>query len=197
MILVLGMSLVLGTSAAVASAGEAAQPVPKRMKPALIVIDIQNQYLPMVPEREKEMGLMMINWTIGQFREHGYPVIRVYHTDPQHGPKIDSEEFQFPSSVAIDPGDPRIVKNYPSAFKKTDLEKMLRDRGCNTLFLCGLSAVGCVLATYHGGIDRDFDVFMVKDALMSHNSTFTDFVEQISDTVNYKALEVMLQNAEK
>jgi nicotinamidase-related amidase len=38
-----------------------------------------------------------------------------------------------PASVLIQSGDTRIVKNYPSAFKKTDLDKMLREKGCNTL----------------------------------------------------------------
>lgn len=169
----------------------------KAMKPALIVIDIQNEYLPFVPEREKEMALWMINGAIWLFREHGFPVIRVYHTDLKWGPKPDSEEFQFPTSVNIKEDDPKIIKNYPSAFKKTELETILREKGCNTLFLCGLSAVGCVLATYHTAMDLDFNVFMVKDGLMSHKSEYTDFIEEILDSVTFKTMEVMLDNATK
>ena len=191
------MVLILMVSVGWASPDGQKKQVEKRMKPVLLVIDIQNEYLPIIPEREKKFALTMINYAIRLFREHEFPVIRVYHTDLKFGPTPDSEAFKFPSSVIIKPGDPKIVKNYPNAFKKTDLGKILRDRGCNTLFLCGLSAVGCVLATYHGAVDHDFNVFMIKGALMSHNSTYTRFVEEIFDTVGYNALKVMLENARK
>jgi nicotinamidase-related amidase len=169
------------------------EPDENKLRPALLVIDIQNEYLPYMAEEDKEYALQMINAVIALFRERDLPVVRVYHSNPEYGPAPDSEAFQFPSSIKIQEADPKIVKNYPSAFTKTDLETVLRDLECNTLFLCGLSAVGCVLATYYGAIDRDFDVFMVKHALMSHNARYTDFVEDISDTVGYKSLEVMLR----
>lgn len=90
-----------------------------------------------------------------------------------------------------------IVKNYPSAFKNTELEGLLREKECNTLFLCGLSAVGCVLATYHGAMERDYDVFMIKNALMSHKAQYTDFVEDVFDTVNWKTVQFMLEHMKK
>jgi nicotinamidase-related amidase len=131
------------------------------------------------------------------FRQQGFLVIRVYHTDPNYGPKPDSDEFKFHSSIEIDEKDLKIIKNYPSAFKKTELAKILKEKGCNTLFLCGLSAVGCVLATYFAGNDLDFNVFMIKDALISHNATYTDFVEDICETVGFGALNLILKNAKK
>ena len=169
----------------------------QRMKPALLVIDIQNAYLPFMSEEDKEIGMYMINAAIELFHENGFPVIRVYHTDLNEGPPPGTEAFEFPETVKIKPDDPKIIKNYPSAFKKTDLDKWLRENGNNTVFLCGLSAVGCVLATYWGANDLDFNAFMIKDALISHNSTYTDFVEDICETVTYTALKLMLENAEK
>jgi nicotinamidase-related amidase len=169
----------------------------KELKPVLLVIDIQNQFLSMVPEREKEIALWMINASIRLFREHGFPVVRVYHTDLKYGPKPDSKAFEFPESIKIKPDDLKITKNYPNAFKKTDLEKVLQKMGGNTLFLCGLSAVGCVLATYFGAMDLDYNVFMIKNALMSHNSTYTKSIEDIFDALGFTALKIMLENAKK
>src|SRR3990172_7556597 len=80
----------------------------KQLKPALLVIDIQNQYLPYMSEDDKKFALEMINGAIGLFRQHGCPIIRVYHTDPQWGPKPDSEPFEFPASINIAPDDPKI-----------------------------------------------------------------------------------------
>jgi nicotinamidase-related amidase len=165
----------------------------KQMKPALLVIDIQNQYLPYMSDEDKKLGLEMINWAIGLFRQYNCPVIRVYHTDPEWGPKPDTEPFEFPSSINIKPEDPKIIKNYPSAFKKTELEKLLREKECNTLYFCGLSAVGCVLATYHSAMDLDFNVFMIKDALISHNSEYTNFIEEIKETVSLNTVKIMLE----
>ncbi|MCU0610437.1 MAG: isochorismatase family protein [Candidatus Eisenbacteria bacterium] len=166
-----------------------------KLKPALLVIDIQNEFLNYVPERDRGVGLWMINATIALFREYGFPVVRVYHTDPQRGPAPGTEPFEFPAGVAVRPDDPRIIKNYPNAFKKTELEKLLRDMECNTVFVTGLSAVMCALATYHAAKDLEFSTFMVKDAIMSHNSAYTGYVEQISDTVGYSALQLMLKAA--
>lgn len=167
----------------------------KRMKPALLVIDIQNAYLPMMDKTEKDLALKMINWAIAMFRQKGFPVIRVYHTDLKYGPKSDSEAFQFPKSVKVKADDPQIIKNYPNAFKKTGLEKMLRQKGTNTVFLCGLSSVGCVIATYFGAMDLDIDAFLLKDALISHKSMYTKSIEEIFNALGYSALKAMLENA--
>jgi len=189
------LMLLLIISLAWLTAADAAKPAPVKMKPALLVIDIQNAYLPMMDEKDREPGMKMINYYIDLFRTNGFPVVRVYHTDPQQGPKPDSEGFEFPKTVAVQPDDARIIKNYPNAFKKTELDKLLRGKGCNTLFLCGLSAVGCVLATYHGGMDADYNVFMLKDALISHNAVLTGYIQQICRTIDYSALKLLLENA--
>jgi len=169
----------------------------EQLKPALLVIDIQNEYLQYMSEDDKKLALEMINGAIWLFRQHNLPVIRVYHTDPQWGPKPDSEAFEFPASIMVTKDDPRVIKNYPSSFKKTDLEKILREKGCNTVFLCGLSAVGCVLATYFSANDLDFNTFMVQDALLSQSSTYTNFVEEICNSVNFTTLKLLLQYTQK
>ncbi len=168
-----------------------------RMKPALLVIDIQNAYLPMMDKSEKDRAMEMINWYIGMFRENGFPIIRVYHTDRQYGPPTDSEEFEYPTTVNIKPDDPKVIKNYGDAFNKTDLDKIIKEKGSNTLFLCGLSAVGCVLATYVGAQNYDYNVFFIKDALISHNTVYTKSIEEIFGAVSYDVIRVMLENAEK
>ena len=165
----------------------------KEMKPVLLVMDIQNQYLEYMDDDDRDMSMYMINAAIALFREHGLPVIRVYHTNPEYGPEPGTEEFAFPESVVIEESDPKIVKNHPSAFTKTDLEKLLKEKECNTVFICGLSAVGCVFATYHGAMEREFDVFMVKNALLSHKEEYTDMVEDITGAVSYTAMKAMLE----
>ena len=172
-------------------------PEAKRLRPALLVIDIQNAFLPLMDEADKGVGMYMINGAIELFRLAGFPVIRIYHTDPGSGPAQGTPEFEFPASALVKPEDPMVVKNYANGFKKTSLDALLKEKGVNTVFLCGLSAVGCVLATYHGALDLDYRAFMVKDALISHNASLTKAVQEICASVGYEALQVMLENAQK
>ena len=190
-VLVLCVMMVVSTFL---NAGETTAQIIKG-KPALVVMDIQNAYLPYMDEEEVENGLEMIKYVIDLFREQGLPVIRVHHTDVERGPEVGSEAFEFPDTMHIKADDPMIVKNYPSAFKKTELEKIVKDLGCDTVFLTGLSSVGCVLATYFDGLRLELTTFMVEDALISHRPDLTDAVEEITGALNYRAIEYMLANA--
>jgi len=192
--IVLLILLLLVISMAWLCAADTAKAVPAKVKPALLVIDIQNAYLPRMDEKDKKLGMEMINYYIELFRANGFPVIRVYHTDLKMGPKPGSEEFEFPKTAAIKPEDPQIIKNHASAFKKTELDKMLKEKGCNTLFLCGLSAVGCVISTYYGATDLDYNVFMLKDALISPDAAKTRAVQEVCKTIDYFALKMLLEN---
>jgi nicotinamidase-related amidase len=168
-----------------------------QIKPALLVIDIQNGYLSGMAQREKEQAMLNINYYIQLFRANGYPVIRIYHYSKQFGPQQDSEQFEFPSSVLIKPDDPKVIKTYADAFNKTDLDKVLKEKGVNTVFLCGLSAVGCVLATWIGAQNNDYKAFIVKDAIMSHNEDYTNNVEAMFDAVGPDVITLILQSSAK
>jgi len=168
-----------------------------QIKPALLIIDIQNGYLSMVPEREKEVAMTYINGLIELFRSNGYPIIRIYHLDKEYGPKPDTEQFEFPTSVLIKDEDAKVIKTYGDGFNKTDLDKIIKEKGSNTLFLCGLSAVGCVLATWIGAQDHDYKAFMVKNAIMSHDSGYTKNVEDMFDAVGYEIVQLILENSRK
>lgn len=169
----------------------------ERTHPALVVIDLQNKFLPMMDQEGKDFTFYVINAYIDGFRNAGFPIVRVYHSDPSWGPKPDTPEFEFPDEIHILPDDPKVIKTYGDGFNKTDLEKVLRDLNVNTVFLCGLSATGCVLATYIGAQNHDFKAFLIKDALLSHKKDYTEQIETIFDAVGSDAVEVMLNNAEK
>ncbi len=163
------------------------------IKPALLVIDTQNVYMGMVPEREMGVAIYYINGLIDLFRSNGYPVIRIYHHDKEAGPQPGTELFEYPASILIKDDDARVIKTYGNGFNKTDLDKVLKEKDCNTLFLCGLSAVGCVLATWIGAQDLDYKAFMVKDAIMSHNSDYTNQVEDMFGAVGYDVVKLIVE----
>ena len=163
-------------------------------KPVLVVMDVQNIWIPMMSEEDRESAPQKINESIALFREFGYPIIRVYHSDLERGPEPNTEPFEFPASIATTDDDQKIVKNYASAFTKTNLEQILRENGYDTGFLCGLSATGCVLATYFGAMEREFTVLMVVGALLSHDASYTKMIEDICYSMTIEKLRETLEN---
>jgi len=166
------------------------------IKPALLVIDIQNAFLPMMSS-DKEIAMEYINGLIGIFRKNGYPVIRIYHTSEEYGVTPGTEGFEFPETVKILPSDPKVIKTYGDGFNKTELDKVVKSTGSNTLFLCGLSAVGCVLATWNGAQNHDHNAFMVKNAIISHDNEYTRNVEEMFEAVSYDMVKLIIENSGK
>jgi nicotinamidase-related amidase len=166
----------------------------KNIKPALLIIDVQNMYLSFVSQKEKELSLYFINLLIELFRKNAFPIIRIYQFDDKKGPKPNTKEFEYPDTLKIRPEDTQIIKTYPDSFNKTNLDEVLKEKGSNTLFLCGLSAVGCVLASKTGAQNHDYKAFIVKEAIMSHDSDFTKNVRVMFDTISYDVVELILDN---
>jgi nicotinamidase-related amidase len=162
-------------------------------KPALLVVDIQNEYLPVMDQKDVKPGMESINTVIGLFRKYHYPVIRVQHTQIGRGPAPGTEAFEFPKTIPVTVDDPQIIKNYPSAFTKTSLDSLLRAQGCTSVYLCGLSAVGCVLATYFGAMDRGYDTYMVREAIISHNADYTNVIRNITGALPLPSVELNLK----
>ena len=186
----LSLILILLFSIGITSGADKSDP----MKPALLVIDIQNVYLDWMSQEDQDRVFQYINASIKIFRDAGLPIIRVYNTDPDYGPPQGTEEFEFTEKVPMLPDDPMVIKNYANGFKKTDLQKILKKKDVNTLFMCGLSATGCVLATYHGAKDLDYETFMIKNALLSPKVKYTQSVEEIFDAMPYSALRLLINN---
>ncbi|MBN2414523.1 isochorismatase family protein [bacterium] len=191
------IAALIGTAAAVSLVAESrsAEPQNRKAKPALLVIDVQNCYLNtiMSPE-DTTLALPRIAWAVKLFRSAGLPVIRIYHDDVGQAPEPGDADFEFPSHLGVLESDPKIVKHYGDAFYETDLAKILKDHGCNTVFLCGLSATGCVLATHFGTYENHFNSFMIEDALISPNAEWTNNIEKMFKTINLSALKFVIEN---
>src|SRR6056297_374154 len=164
----------------------------EELKPVLLVIDVQNNYLPMMDKSDKDKAFDYINAAIWLFEKYNLPIIRIYHLDIERGPAEDSEAFKFAPEIKIKDEYPMVIKHYGNAFNQTNLDQILKDRDVNALFICGLSATGCALSTYVGAEDCDYDVFMIENALLSPNAEHTDFIEEIKRSVNFDMLNFLL-----
>jgi nicotinamidase-related amidase len=71
-------------------------------------------------------------------------------------------------------GEPVIDKPGKGAFYQTDLELMLRNRGVETLLVCGVTTEVCVNTTVREANDRGFRCIVLADCCASYFPEFHD-----------------------
>ena len=103
---------------------------------------------------------------LGSWRARGWPIFHVRHdsrfTTSTYRPGQPGNDLK-PETAAL-PGETIVPKQTCSAFIGTDLEKLLRDRGCGVLVICGVITNNSVEATVRNAGDLGFEVRLAEDA---------------------------------
>ena len=164
------------------------------MKPALLVIDIQNEFfnINQACSGSLKSAIEYINAAIDLFREKNLPIVVIQHKDEKQGLVPGKSGFDVPANVKLTPQDMRIVKTYGNSFTKTGLAEKLREHQVDTVIVTGFCAEYCVLSTYRGAQDFDFTPIMLKGSLASENTEHIRFVEEISEIISFGALKTLL-----
>ena len=164
------------------------------MKPALLVIDIQNEFFNrnQACSDSLKSAIEYINAAIDLFREKKLPIVVIQHKSEEKGLVPGKSGFDVPKSVKLKPKDIRVVKTYGNSFMKTGLAEKLRELQVDTVIVTGFCAEYCVLSTYRGAQDFDFTSIMLKGSLASDNAEHVRFVEEISEIISYGALKKLL-----
>ena len=164
------------------------------MKPALLVIDVQNEYFDPSQACSDSLraAIEYINAAIDLFRKKNLPIVVIQHKNEDRGFVPGKSGFDVPESVKLEPQDLRIVKTYSNSFTKTGLAEKLKEFGIDTVIVTGFCAEFCVLNTYRGAEDFDFKPIILKGSLASDNAEHIRFVEEISETISLGALKTFL-----
>ena len=164
------------------------------MKPALFVIDVQNEFFNMNQACSDSLkgAIEYINAAICLFRKKNLPIVAIQHKSEEEGLIPGKPGFDIPQSVKLEPQDMRIVKTYGNSFNKTGLAEKLRELGVDTVIITGFCAEYCVLSTYRGAQDCDLTPILLKGSLASGNAEHIRFVEEITDTISLGALKTLL-----
>lgn len=165
------------------------------MKPALLVVDVQQKFFEFGPETAASLhkAIYFINEALTFFREKKLPIIVVQHIDKAQGLVPGAPGFELPESLKILPTDRRIHKTYGNAFTKTELETVLNDLGVDTVIISGFCAEYCVLSTYRGALDKDLTPVLLRWTLASFSPANIPFVESINDTISLNILRKALE----
>ncbi len=164
------------------------------MKPALLVIDIQNEFfnINQACSDSLKSAIEYINAAIDLFRKKNLPIVAIQHKSEKEGLVPGKSGFDMPESVKLAPKNIRIVKTYGNSFTKTGLAEKLRKLQVDTVIITGFCAEYCVLSTYRGAQDLDFLPIILKGSLASDNAEHIRFVEEVSEIISYGALKTLL-----
>jgi ureidoacrylate peracid hydrolase len=182
---------------------------------ALVVIDMQNAFVaPGAPvEVPAARGIVSaINHLAGELRRRGVPVIWVLHESLKDGRDWAGffEAFVSPDKRAraaaalaagselqrlwpeltVAPEDLRLTKNRYSALipGASQLERVLRSRGIDTLLIAGTKTNVCCECTARDAMMLDFKVVLLSDCTAAlsdeeHRATLENVIQQFGDVL--------------
>ncbi len=133
---------------------------------ALIMIDLQNTYTQGVMALEKvEPAIEEAARLLDRARSAGATIVHVQHEAGAGTPYDTNAEIgAIVDAVAPEPGEHRVVKNFPSSFVQTDLEEYLRGAGVTDLVLAGFMTHMCVNSTARSAFNLGFAPTVVASA---------------------------------
>ncbi|MBC7901494.1 MAG: cysteine hydrolase, partial [Saprospiraceae bacterium] len=105
-----------------------------------------------------------------------------------------TDGFEFVDSLKPRQDSIRIHKRYGNSFNKTDCDKILKEKGVDTVVITGFCAEFCVLSTYRGAKDLDYFPVILKDGIASTKESHKEFVENISETITAGVLTKLLND---
>jgi nicotinamidase-related amidase len=149
------------------------------MHPALLLIDIQNDYFPGGAnelENSSHAGIAA-GKVLEAFRKRGYPVIHIQHISTRPGATFflpDTTGAEIHESVKPRSGEPVFVKHFPNSFRETGLENYLKENGIQKLVMAGMMTHMCVDSTVRAAFDAGFECTLVHDGCSTRALKFGD-----------------------
>ncbi|SFC72901.1 Nicotinamidase-related amidase [Bacillus sp. 491mf] len=153
------------------------------MKQALIVIDVQEgMYTVGIPVHNGSELLRNLQEVIQRCRAHDIPVIYVQHNGSKGHPlEKGTAGWHIHSKIAPMPNEMIVEKETPDSFYKTNLREVLREKGIEHLFICGLQTEYCVDTTVRRAFSEGYKVTLIQGA----HSTFDSEQLRAEDIIHH------------
>lgn len=150
-------------------------------KRAIIVVDLQNEYLatgklPLVGIDAATANAVRV---IADARIKGVPVLHVRHESASGDAPIfvpGSDGVRIMTAVAPNGDEPVIVKNHVNSFRDTDLKQQLEARGIEDVVVAGAMSHMCVDAVVRASADMGYAVTVLHDACATRDLEFNGVV---------------------
>jgi len=147
------------------------------MSKGLIIIDVQNDYFGggAMELVNMDAAAHCCARLLDSFRGARAPIFHVQHlsTRPDAGFFVpDTPGAEIHSTLAPLPGEAHIVKHFPSAFRATDLHRLLRMSNVDELVICGAMTHMCIDTTVRAAFDLGYRCELIADACATRDLEF-------------------------
>ena len=146
---------------------------------ALLVIDVQNDYFPggKMELEHVTAAAAHVRQALDRFRKAGWPVFHTQHFIARPGatfliPGTDGVEINH--LVVPEASEQVIQKNFPNAFRATDLQARFDAAGIRTLAIAGMMTHMCVDASVRQAFDLGYACTVLSDACATRKQFFED-----------------------
>ena len=147
------------------------------MSTALIMIDIQNDYftggcLPLVgmePAAERAAAVLE------RFRAAARPLFHVQHISVRADATFfrpDTDGVELNARVAPQADELIVTKNFPNAFRCTELDHALKVASVTDLVICGAMSHMCIDASTRAAFDLGYTCTVLSDACATRDLVF-------------------------
>ena len=147
-------------------------------KSALLVIDLQNEYLPTgkLPLVNIEQAAANAVKVIAKARQQGIQVIHVQHIADAGSPIFEPSSNGIEFQDTVKPQDESvIIKNHINAFLNTNLKEILDSNQVTELVVIGAMSHMCVDAAVRAASDLGYKVKVIHDACATLDLEFNGF----------------------
>ncbi|MGE6106610.1 cysteine hydrolase family protein [Aeromonas sobria] len=147
------------------------------MKPGLVVVDLQNEYLPTgkLPLSGIEAAVANAGRVIAHARNSDMPVFHIRHEADGQDARLflkGSDGARIQSAVAPEGNEAVIVKKHINAFRETDLKQQLDAFNVQEIVVMGAMSHMCVDAVVRAAVDMGYPVTVLHDACATLDLSF-------------------------
>lgn len=149
------------------------------MNPALLVVDMQNDYFPggKMELVGIEKAAENVSRLLAMFRSMELPIFHIQHLSINPGATFflpDTEGVNIHKSLAPKDDELVIMKHYPNSFRDTPLLAELKNHSIKELVVCGAMSHMCIDTTVRAGFDLGVSCIVVADACATRDLTYAD-----------------------
>ncbi len=166
-------------------------------KTAVLVIDMQKDFT--TPDGKfyypETTGVMLKTFfnKLEEMRSLGALIVYVYTVHPENEKEVNpeltrmfhngkkaslvagSKGSELDDRIKVLDGDILFRKYVPSAFFKTDLDRVLRSNGIENVLVCGVKTNVCCRATATDAYSYKFRTYMISDMVGTNTKEINDF----------------------
>jgi nicotinamidase-related amidase len=147
------------------------------MSKGLIIVDVQNDYFSggAMELVDMDAAASCCGRLLGAFRSAKLPIFHIQHLSTRPGASFfvpDTPGAEIHPGLQPGAGEAHIVKHFPSAFRNTDLQQMLRMEGIDKLVICGAMTHMCIDTTVRAAFDLGYQCEVIADACATRDLEF-------------------------